>query len=445
MIRPAICCFLALAASTANAAESVTVPAAGAAEAASTDAAANVAAGGMVATEPAPLDTSPARGAADGSPDLAMIAVSPAGVPAPEGASGPSPDAAVIPTASGVAMAGADAPAPSPDAVLITASSPGDAPTGGASGPSPDAPAGAAGSAGAAPAPAGPSPDAAPANPAAGTGATGSPSDATATVSPASVASAAMRADEAADGKVSRFGISLGTSLAGGNFGSGQGSRLLSTALGARYATGTLRLTASIPYLNIRSRGLIFSGIDSTPIIVAGGTGGRRVTNDGLGDVTLGAAFTVPEKDGIPEIELSGRVKLPTATRSSQVSTGKTDYSAGVQLTKTFGSLAPFVSATYRIFGDPAHIVGNPAGIDLRNGIAASAGASFTIGERSILLVSYHFAQAASRLIKDSHELFAGASTRWPGSPLRFTAYATAGLSHGAAAESGGLSLSIDF
>ncbi len=268
----------------------------------------------------------------------------------------------------------------------------------------------------------------------------GSPSNANATVSAATVAAAVVRTDDrlSASTGITNFGLSLGTSYAGGNFGTAQSSTLWSTAFGAHYATGSLRLNASIPYLRIRGRGLIFSGIDGTPLIVSGGTPGRKATNKGLGDVSLGAAYTLPTGEGRPEIEFSGRVKFPTATDSSQLSTGKTDYSAGVQVTKAIGRFAPFVSGTYRIFGDPRRI-------DLRNGFAASAGTSLALGDRSVALLSYHYARAATRLVRDSHELFAGASTRLPGSAVRATAFATTGISGGAAAASGGLSLALEF
>ena len=270
--------------------------------------------------------------------------------------------------------------------------------------------------------------------------ATGSPSNANATVSAATVASAAVRPDDRAEDAAghTNFGLSLGTSVAGGNFGTAQSSTLWSTALGAHYALGPLRLSASLPYLHIRGRGLIFSGIDGTPLIVSGGTPGRKVVHKGVGDVTFGAAYTLPASDGQPEIEFSGRVKFPTATNASQLSTGKVDYSAGVQVTKSIGRFAPFISGTYRFFGDPARI-------DLRDGFAASAGTSLSLGDRSVGLFSYHYARAATRLVRDSHELFAGASTRLPGMPLRATAYATAGLSSGAAAASGGLSVALEF
>lgn len=266
---------------------------------------------------------------------------------------------------------------------------------------------------------------------------TGTPSDATSTVSPATVAAAASRADGGDGG--SSFDVSVGTSIAHGTFGTGRDSRIVSSALGVRYSIGTFRISASVPYLNIRSRSLIYSGIDSTPVIVAAvRTPAPRVTHDGIGDLTVGAAYSLPEAGAVPEIELSGRVKLPTASRASQLSTRKTDWSVGLQLTKTVGRFAPFVSTTYRMFGDPAQV-------SLRNGFAASAGTSVGLGGRAVALASYHYAAAASRLVRNAHELFAGVSEVLPHSRLRVTAFATAGLSSGAAASSGGLSLSLNF
>lgn len=261
---------------------------------------------------------------------------------------------------------------------------------------------------------------------------TGSPSNATATVSPSSVAAAASRAED------DSFGVSLGTSIASGKFGAPSRSEIRSTAFGLRYATDTLRFSASIPYMRIRSAGTIFSGIDSTPVLVSTTSPGVRRTLDGLGDLTLGASYTVPAHANGLEVEVSGRVKLPTATRDSGLSTRRTDYSGGVQVTRQSGRFAPFGSVTYRIFGDPR-------GIALRDGFAASAGTSLVVSRNVVALASYHYARAAYRLVRDAHELFAGASYLVPRSRLRLTGFTTAGLSRGAAALSGGLSVAADF
>ncbi len=259
----------------------------------------------------------------------------------------------------------------------------------------------------------------------------GSPSNATATVSPAT----ASGVTSSGGPEQRSFEISLGTSYAEGDFGAARETRLWSTALGARYSRGNLRLNASIPYMRIRSNGTVFTGIDSTPVVVAPGTG-RRVTSDGFGDVTLGASYTFPQPSAGFDFELSGRVKLPTASRASGLSSRKADYSAGVQVTRTIGRVAPFASFTFRVFGDPARI-------RLQDGFAASAGSSVIVGDRTVILASYHFAQAASRFIGDAHELFAGASRSISGGRLRLTGYTTAGLSDGAAGFSGGLSLAM--
>ena len=264
-------------------------------------------------------------------------------------------------------------------------------------------------------------------------GLTGSPSNATGTVSPVSVAQAVTRS-AARD----NFGLSLGTSIQSGKFGGTSRSEILSTALGVRYSTDALRLTASMPYMRIHSAATIISGIDSTPVLISSSSPGVKTVHDGLGDLTLGASYTFPAAQAGLEVEVSGRVKLPTATKASGLSSQRVDYSGGIQLTRQFGRLAPFGSVTYRIFTDPH-------GYSLRDGLAASVGSSLVLGENIVALASYHYARAASRLIDDAHELFAGASYLVPRSRLRLTGFATAGLSSGAAAVSGGISAAVNF
>ena len=259
----------------------------------------------------------------------------------------------------------------------------------------------------------------------------GSPSNATTTVSPFTVAQAV----DAPAAPSSGVDLSLGTSYASGDFGAATDTEISNTAFGVRYFTGNVRLSASIPYMWVRSNGRIFTGIDSTPVVVAPGTG-RRLTSKGLGDLTLGGSYAVPGSVSGFELELSGRVKVPTAGRSSGLSSGKTDASIGAQVTRAIGRFAPYASFTYRWLG-------RPDDIDVRNGFAASAGGSVLIGERTVVLGSYHFAQAASRYIPDSHELFLGASRRLGEGKYRLTAFVTGGLSKGAAGVSGGLSGSV--
>ncbi|WP_267395160.1 MULTISPECIES: hypothetical protein [unclassified Sphingomonas] len=258
-----------------------------------------------------------------------------------------------------------------------------------------------------------------------------SPSSATSTVSPSSVPQAMerlSRSDTMAD-------LSLGTIYAGGKFGTGSNTTIWSSALGARVRLGDVTLTASLPWMRIESRSTIFTGIDATPVLVAPNTAASKRTAKGFGDLTLGASYTIAPAASPIEIEVSGRAKINTATAASGLSSGKNDYAIGTDISAPLGKVTPFVSFSYRFLGDTAVY-------DLRDGPAASAGASYALGHDSFLLASYHYSRAATRLVDDAHELFAGASTKIPGSPLRVTGFATAGLSRGAAAASAGLAIS---
>jgi hypothetical protein len=259
-----------------------------------------------------------------------------------------------------------------------------------------------------------------------------SPSSANATVSAATVPQAMERLDRG-DGAVD---VSLGGTYGEGDFGTGSTTTIWSSALGARVRLNDLTLSASLPWMRIRSRSTVFTGIDATPVLVAPNTSAVKRTAEGIGDLTLGAAYTISPANGPVEIELSGRAKINTASQRSGLSSGENDYAVGADASLPLGAVTPFVSVTYRFLGDTALY-------DLRDGPAASAGASFAIGPDAYLLTSYHYARAATRLVEDSHELFAGASTRLAGTPLRLTGFTTAGLSRGAASFSAGIAVSV--
>lgn len=232
------------------------------------------------------------------------------------------------------------------------------------------------------------------------------------------------------------FSIGTGFSLWHGDFGAPTKTLIWSAIVDARYQTGGLRLTAVLPRMHIRSDGSFFAGLGGTPLFVAPNVQSTKRVRDGWGDVTLGAAYLLP--GGVDrgfDLELNGRVKVPTATKASQLSTGKADYSGGVDLSTTRGAFTPSISANYRIFGDTKTQ-------QFRNGWYVTAGGSYAITPRSALLFTYEYTQAATRFIGDAHEMVVGAST-----PLtqrtRLTAYTSKGLSRGASDFSAGAHLSL--
>lgn len=255
---------------------------------------------------------------------------------------------------------------------------------------------------------------------------------------PASRSPFAVQRDEP-DASNDAISLSVGGSYATGDFGTEDHTDIWTVPIVARMRTGAVQWSASLPWMSIRSNGTVFTGIDATPLVVAPGITSTRRNRSGFGDLTLGVSYDLPSITSADlDVELSARVKLPTASDRSQLSTGKTDYAFGAQVSKQFGRLVPFVSGTYRIFGDSGPW-------DLRNGMAASAGASYVLPGRATVIASYDYASRASGFVSDSHEMFGGMSVPLGRSPFRLTAYGTVGLSRSAPDASGGLSLAASF
>ena len=232
-----------------------------------------------------------------------------------------------------------------------------------------------------------------------------------------------------------RISLTAGASAWSGNFGTTSSTTISAALLSASYAAGDLRLSATLPYTRISTNGDMFLGLGATPLIVRPQTAGPRRVNEGLGDLTFTSSYDlhVPQFAHL-DLELLGGLKLPTASSSSHVSTGEVDVSFGGEVSRSFGRLVPFASVVYRDFGD------SPL-IKLHNGAATSVGLSYVVADRWVVNGSYDYARSASDFVADSHELVTSLSYKFLRTGLRLTAYASAGLSSGAPAVSGGLSL----
>lgn len=228
------------------------------------------------------------------------------------------------------------------------------------------------------------------------------------------------RARRTAETNDSTLTVTTGVDYSRGDYGTASDTEILVVPLSLRYKTGQFRLTATMPWLRI----------DGSSAIVGDGAGGvvidpnaPRTVRSGFGDLTVGAAWAIPEERLGLGLDLSARVKLPTAKASRGLGTGATDVTLGAEVSKQLGAVTPFVSVGYRMPGDAP-------GITLHNAWTASGGASLMLG-RSVLIASYDYRQATSPFSQDSQELFGAFSTP-VGQRLNFTLYGSAGLSKGA-------------
>lgn len=237
-----------------------------------------------------------------------------------------------------------------------------------------------------------------------------------------SSASIAQAQESQAEPQQSGPGLSFSTGIdySSGRYGQAEKTDILVVPLSARVTTGRVALTATLPYLRIDGPGGVVIGPGGDPLPGVPSAAGVR---EGLGDLSLGASYTIPAEDlGGLEIGLGGRIKLPTSDATRQLSSGETDVALSADMSYAIGNVIPFANIAYRFVGDPA-------GTDLRDGPTASIGSSFIIG-RSVLITSYDYARSVTPSVEDSHELFAGLSSPIT-SRLNLTGYGVVGLSQG--------------
>lgn len=215
--------------------------------------------------------------------------------------------------------------------------------------------------------------------------------------------------------------ITTGLDYSQGDYGTGSDTEIIVVPITSRYKTGDIRLSASLPWLHIKGASSIVGGGDGGPIIID--PNAPRTSRSGIGDLTLGVNWAPPEERLGFGLDLGARVKVPTASSSKGLGTGKMDVSVSAEISKTFGAVTPFVSAGYRFPGDPD-------GFDLRNAFFGSAGATLVAG-KTVIIASYDYRKATSLLSADSEEIFGALST-----PISqrtsFTVYGSGGLSDGA-------------
>lgn len=237
----------------------------------------------------------------------------------------------------------------------------------------------------------------------------------------------------------SNISATLGGTVWAGNFGTSSDTAITAVAATVRYQIDGLRINAQLPWMRISSAGAVFTGIGGTPLLVAPSVAASRRVRQGVGDLTLGASYLLVNEDHLPfNLEFIGRLKLPTAANGSGLSTGKTDYSVGTELSRTIGSITPALSANYRVFGDPV-------GWDLRNGMEVAASVTAPLAQIGTMYASYTYTEAASRMINDGQEVTVGLSAPVLRERVRLTAISGAGLSKGAADFMAGAAVTITF
>ncbi|HKJ72507.1 MAG TPA: hypothetical protein VKA19_00190 [Alphaproteobacteria bacterium] len=226
-----------------------------------------------------------------------------------------------------------------------------------------------------------------------------------------------------------------GFDYSSGKYGETSNTDILYFPLTVKYETGLWTLRATSAYIHIRG----------PANVVGGGTGQTFVANinpvgdvsrEGPGDVLLGLTYSIDKFwDRGLSIDLTGKVKLPTASAAKGLGTGKTDFTGQIDVTQTWGRITPFATIAYRV-------IGRPAAYRLHNAWNGSVGLQYRISRKVGAGLSFDYRQSASDLSADPQELF-GYVTIAVGPKWSLDLYGIAGLSDGSPGAAGGMQITF--
>jgi hypothetical protein len=160
----------------------------------------------------------------------------------------------------------------------------------------------------------------------------------------------AAGAAHGADGELS---AGAGVNYSTGKYGESTPTRIWSIPFVARYETDRWTLKLTLPLLRVTSPANVIPGIGAFD---NRGRARRRAagttTETGLGDTVASATYTAYYDQAAKRgLDLTGKVKLPTADADKGLGTGSTDESLQVDVYQTQGLFTVFADLGYTFFG----------------------------------------------------------------------------------------------
>lgn len=180
------------------------------------------------------------------------------------------------------------------------------------------------------------------------------------------------------------FTVTSGFDYSSGKYGSNDRTDITSVPVIGKYEIDRLTLKLTVPYVTITGPGNVLPDIGK----FKNSSTSTRTTESGLGDVVAGATYNIYEGSvAAPMIDITGKVKFGTADRNKGLGTGENDYSAQVDLYKTYGNFTALADLGYRVYGDT-----NQAPLD--NVFYGSLGGTYKIAPQASAGLIYDYRPA---------------------------------------------------
>lgn len=182
--------------------------------------------------------------------------------------------------------------------------------------------------------------------------------------------------------------FTTGMDYSSGHYGQSEKTRITYVPFITKYETERWTFKAVVPWLTIDGPGSVSA--DSRIVTNSTNTASKRNTESGLGDVVLGTTYSALQwNEEKFSIDLNAKVKVPTASESKGLGTGKTDYTFSADAYKTFHQLTALGTIGYKMLGDPS-------GVNLNNVWFGSVGGVYKIDPKNSAGVSLDLRQATS-------------------------------------------------
>jgi len=188
-----------------------------------------------------------------------------------------------------------------------------------------------------------------------------------------------------AEGKVT---FTTGADYSSGKYGQSEKTNITYIPLISKYETDRWLIKAVVPWLQIDGPGGV-SG--DSRIVTSNVVGNRRTTESGLGDIVLGATYSAIQlNEQKLYVDFGAKLKVPTASESNGLGTGKTDYTVSSDIYKTIHKVTLLGGLGHKVLGDPS-------GVDLNNVWFGSVGGVYKLDAKNNVGVSVDFREPTTR------------------------------------------------
>ena len=199
----------------------------------------------------------------------------------------------------------------------------------------------------------------------------------------------------ASNGKTS---LTSGFNSSSGYYGTSSQTNITSIPFIGAYETAYWQLKLSVPYISMTTLGGVIPGL---------GKGSSKkttavtsvTTQSGLGDAVASASYFLFEPSATaPGLDVTAKVKLPTADKDKGLGTGETDYAIQFDFYQSKNRLTVFGSLGRKFLGSSADL-------PLNDIFYGSVGGSYKFADKTSAALSLDAAQASSATGSNQLEL----------------------------------------